>query len=305
VALDHGDAPAGPTSLAIMDLPPLPGELPDRPRLWLAGAGAAPGWRRAAIAASIDGGATYQGVGVLTAPATMGRAESVLAPASTATWDDHGLVEVTLLSDAMWLESRSRDAVLSGANLALLGDELIQFTTAEPLGGRRFRLSGLLRGRRGSDWAVGSHALMERFVLLEPATMLQLPLPLERLGESLLVRPAGTGDAGAEPRAVTIGAEAIRPLPPVHLHWERQLGQLQFRWIPQSRAGFGWPDLTDVPLAEARPAWRVSLRDAVGPLETADVDVPAWSTADRIGPLWFEVAQIGAALGRAATLSLS
>ena len=37
-------------SLMVLDLPPLPGELPDSPRLWLAGAGASPGWRRAGVA---------------------------------------------------------------------------------------------------------------------------------------------------------------------------------------------------------------------------------------------------------------
>ncbi len=303
--LDHGDVGAGPTSLMVMDLPPLPGELPDRPRLWLAGAGASPGWRRAGVAISLDGGASFAAAGVLPSPVTMGMARTVLSQASAAGWDRIGHVEVELLAEAMWLESRSADAVLAGANLALLGEELIQFRDAHPLGDRRFRLSGLLRGRRGSEWAMTSHALDERFVLLEPAAMLPLSLPLERLGESILLKPVGGGDAGVSASMITVGGNAIRPLAPVHVRYEHLAGELRFNWIPQSRAGFGWPDLTDVPLGEAAPAWRVILRNEAGPVATADVNVPAWTVSDRPGPLWLDVAQIGLTLGRMATFDIT
>jgi Putative phage tail protein len=303
-ALVHGDAAAGATSLVVMDLPPLPGELPDRPRLWLAGAGAAAGWRRAGVAISLDGGASYAAAGVLPAPVVMGQAVTALPAASAAGWDRVSTVDVELLADAMWLESRSEDAVLAGANLAVLGDELIQFAEVTALAARRFRLKGLLRGRRGSEWAVAGHATAERFVLLDAAAMLPLTLPLERLGEAILVRATGSGDSAMPAISVAVGGEAIRPLPPVHLRHQRLAGELQFSWIPQSRAGFGWPDLTDVPLGEAVPAWRVMLRDAAGPVASADVAMPAWATTDRPGPLWLDVAQLGATLGRIATLHI-
>ncbi len=302
--LDHGDAPAGPTTLMALDLPPLPGELPDRPRLWLAGAGASPGWRRAGVAISLDGGASFVAAGQLPAPVAMGAAMTSLPPASAAGWDLTSHVEVELLGDSMWLESRSEDAVLAGANLAMIGQELVQFAVAQPMGARRFRLSGLLRGRRGSEWAVAGHAAGEPFVLLDLAAMLPLALPLERLGETLLVRPTGNGDAATPAMAVAIGAEAIRPLPPVHLRYWRQAGLLHLAWIPQSRAGFGWPDLTDVPLGELAPLWRVAVRNAAGTVASAEVSVPAWHLPDMAGPLQLDVAQVGAALGRAATIQI-
>lgn len=301
----HGDAPAGPSRLEVMDLPPLPGELPDRPRLLIAGAGAAPGWRRAGVMVSLDGGASYALAGVIPAPLVMGSALTALPPANPAGWDEVGSVDVALLSEGMWLEGRERNSVLAGANLAVLGREIIQYRRAAPIGPGRFRLSGLLRGRRGSEWAVADHVPGERFVLLDPASLLELPLPLERLGETILVRAAGSGDVDALPLAVPIGGEAVRPLRPVHLRSVKVGGELHFSWIPQSRAGFGWPDLADVPLGEAQPAWRVTLRDAVGQIETATVEAPAWECADRPGPLWLDVAQVGATLGRTATLAIA
>jgi hypothetical protein len=120
----------------------------------------------------------------------------------------------------------------------------------------------------------------------------------------VLLKAQGSGDAGAAVQVVRVESAAIRPLAPVHLRYRRWGGQLHFSWIPQSRAGFGWPDLTDVPLGEAAPAWRVSLRDSDGLIDSVEVSVPTWSTADRAGPLWLEVAQIGATLGRPSTLAI-
>uniref|UniRef100_UPI00286E6E6D GTA baseplate fiber-binding domain-containing protein n=1 Tax=Sandarakinorhabdus sp. TaxID=1916663 RepID=UPI00286E6E6D len=303
-ALVHGDQSAGPTSLLALDLPPLPGELPDGPRLWIAGAGASAGWRRAGVMLSLDDGASYEPVGLLPAPVAMGRAVSILPAAIPAGWDRLGRVEVKLLADSMWLESRGEAAVLAGANLALLGEEIIQFSTAEALGNRRFRLSGLLRGRRGTDLEVSSHAVDERFVLLDQGAMLSVALPLERQGQSVLLRATGVGDAAALPVAVTLGGAGIRPLLPVHLSWRRQAGQLHMSWIAQSRAGFGWPDLADVPIGESRLAFRAVLRDVAGTVAAADLNEPLWTMADQAGPLWLDVAQLGATLGPVATLAI-
>ncbi len=297
--------PAGPTRLLALDLPPLPGELPAAPRLWLAAAGAAPGWRQAAVEYSLDGGASFAVAGLVPAPSIMGTARTALPPASPAGWDRHNAVEVELLADAMWLESRSEASVLAGANLAVLGSELIQFSIATALGGRRFRLSGLLRGRRGTEAAVASHAIGEDVLIIDPAVQLALPLPLERLGEALLLRPIGSSDAGAVPLAVPVGAAGLRPLAPVHLAVRRVGADLACRWIPSSRAGFGWPDFTDVPLGEARAAWRVRLANAAGTLAEAEVDSPQWQVPAPAGPCWLEVAQLGLTLGETARLTIS
>lgn len=303
--LDHRDQPPGATTLVVMDLPPLPGELPDGPRLWLAGAGALPGWKRAGVVLSLDDGASYEPIGQLPGPVPMGVAMTMLRSASPAGWDRLGRVDVELLAEAMWLEGRSEASVLAGANLALLGDEIIQFTSVEALGNRRFRLSGLLRGRRGTDMAVADHALGERFVLLDQAAMLALPLPLERQGQTVLLRATGAGDVAAGPLATMLGGAAIRPLPPVHLSWRREGGQLHFAWMPQSRAGFGWPDLADVPVGESRMAFRVALRTAANVVADAEVSDAAWAVADLAGPLWLDVAQLGATLGTVSTLQIS
>jgi hypothetical protein len=269
------------------------------------GAGASAGWRRAGVMLSLDDGASYEPVGLLPAPVAMGRAVSILPAAVPAGWDRFGQVEVEVLADSMWLESCSESAVLAGGNLALIGDEIFQFATAEALSNRRFRLSGLLRGRRGTELAVATHVVDERFVLLDQGAMLAVPLALERQGQSVLLRPTGVGDAAAVPVAATLDGAGIRPLLPVHLSWRRQAGQLHLSWIAQSRAGFGWPDLADVPIGESRLAFRAVLRDPAGIVAEAELNGPSWILADRAGPLWLDVAQVGTTMGPVAALLIS
>jgi hypothetical protein len=69
-------------------------------------------------------------------------------------FDEAGTVDVKLVEGT--LSSVTRDQVLDGSNVALLGDEIIQFRTATQLAAQRYRLTGLLRGRLGTDWAVGT-----------------------------------------------------------------------------------------------------------------------------------------------------
>jgi hypothetical protein len=69
--------------------------------------------------------------------------------------------------------------VLNNANAAVLGDEIIQFRTATLLlaNSRRYRLSGLLRGRRGTEWAVDTHTAHDRFVMINPDGVKRVTLP--------------------------------------------------------------------------------------------------------------------------------
>jgi hypothetical protein len=230
---------------------------------------------------------------------------TALPPGQPWSWDAHGSVEVELLAEAMWLESRSRDALLGGANLALLGDELIQFADVEALGPRRFRLSGLLRGRRGTEHAMAGHGVGERFLLLDGAPLLAITAPAEALGEMRLVRPAGVGDVGAPAISVGLGGQGLAPLAPVHLAATRSGGSITARWVRRSRAGFGWPDFTDVPLAEDRELYLAELWQGGALVQSQSVAAAeAVFAGVAPGPATLKVAQIGATRGRFASLMI-
>ncbi len=157
------------------------------------------------------------------------------------------------------MQPASEAAVLAGANLALIGQELVQFAEAEMLAPRRFRLSGLLRGRRATEAAVVGHILGERFVLLDQAGLLPVDLPADSIGRTVLVRAEGSGDAESGTAACRVGGKAVLPLSPVHLRLWRIGDDIAANWVRRSRAGFGWSDFIDAPIAEANEAYRIEI----------------------------------------------
>lgn len=252
------DRVLGATVLAAFEVPGWPDEALVRPRLLVAAAGTAPGWRRAALLLSTDGGTSWREAGGTAAPAVIG---TVVVPAGAgdpALVDRHGAIEVMLLHDEMELASASAARVDAGANLALVGNELVQFESAEPLGGARWRLTGLWRGRRATSLVAG--AAGDRFVLLDPATL--AVIDLEPHGGAARVLASGPGDVvPTEAEAVVTGA-ALVPPPPVFLRAVPEAGGVRLRWTRRSRTGWRWQDGADVPLGEEREAYRVTVDGA-------------------------------------------
>jgi hypothetical protein len=308
--VDQPDRVQGPTSILLLDLPALTEELPGRPRLLVAAAGVEPGWRRADLTASFDGGTSWTAAGSTAAPAVLGAALEVPGAAGSALIDELGRIEVELLNEGMWLESRSDSALADGANLALLGEELIQFGLAEPLGERRFRLSRLLRGRRGTEWAAGLHAPGEPFALIEAEGLAVVEAPLGALGGEARLLAQGLGDPEGVLAVRTLAGEGMRPPAPVHLRAQRLAnGDLVLSWVRRSRAGWVWLSGIDTALGEETESYRLTLAAgdfarSIALAAPAFLYTAAEQAADGVaGPLSVEVVQLGtSAPSRPATL---
>ncbi len=307
---DAGDVAAGPTTLHVLDLPPLFGEVATGARLWVAAAGASTGWRRCGLELSLDSGETYAGAGEIGAPSVIGATVSALAAGSDDRWDRAARVEVALLAPAMWLEARSQAAVLAGANLAVIGDEIVQFADVEPLGDGRFVLSTFLRGRRGS--AAAAQPAGARFVLLDAELLLPVDVGSDSAGRTLRLRATGPGDGATPPVLLSLTGNALRPLPPVFARVRADGGDAVFTWTRRSRAGFGWSDGVDAPLAEASEGYFVEL-SAGTVVRRNTVTSPSWRysagerAADGTAPgvtIALAVSQLGDLAGGAARTTL-
>ncbi len=307
----EADLRHGPTSLRLVELPSTGGQVAAGPRLFAAAAGAEPGWRRAALIASFDGGASWQELGDTAAPAVMGQADAALPGGSSALLDTSAAITVTLLSEAMLLENRSDTDLANGANLALLGDELIQFGAAEPIGAGRYRLSRLLRGRLGTEWACADHQPAEPFLLIEQSALAPIEAPSSTVGGALRVTAAGREDGpegGTASKIIT--GEALRPPSPVHLHVKRFGGDVQIAWTRRSRSGWPWLDGTDAPLGEESERYELVLS---GPAlrRVVVIDAQAYTYTESkqqadgaTGPITAAVAQLGTyARSRPATVT--
>jgi hypothetical protein len=233
----------GPTRLILADLPALPWDVGEVQRLVAVAGTTGQAWRRVELLVSHDDGITWTSAGLITAPAAMGVAETVVPPGPANRWDEHSQVEVVLDNPEAWLQPLPRGSVLAGGNLALLGDELVQFAEVHPLAPGRFRLRGLLRGRFGTEPAMIAHAAGERFVLLEPAASARIDLPMHLLGSRIRVKAVGPLDDPAAAPAETVlwAGRALRPWAPVRIAASRLAdGSVRLRWVERGPAHTGW-----------------------------------------------------------------
>ena len=309
IAGDGGRAVRGvdvvtqPLSLALFDVPNALAAS-STPMILLA-ATAGSGWRREPV--EINFGGQSIKVDPARGKSLLGQTEAALGAAAADLVDERHSVIVALLDDEQWLTSCNDDALAAGENLAIVGSELIQFGNAEPLGGGRFRLSHLLRGRGGSEWASAEHAADEPFCLLKAAMLQPVALPNWSIGATL----NATAPGGSSTSMVFLG-EGVRPPAPVNLTASRdEAGNLSLSWTRRSRRGFAWVDGIDVPLGEASEQYRVTLAGSSGSLELTVTQPSLTITATDLvaigeGLSTIEVRQIGdIAVSRPAQLTIT
>jgi hypothetical protein len=167
--------------------------------------------------------------------------------------------------------------VLNGANAALLGNEIIQWQTAELIAPKTYRLSKLLRGRRGTEAAVAAHVLNERFVVLSSGTVQRIPdgLDLIGAGRSYKAVSAGRDITSATAASFSNTAKGLKPLSPVHLKGNRNgTGDLTITWKRRTRIGGGWRDNAEVPLGETNEAYEIEILNGAAVVRTVAAASP-------------------------------
>ena len=292
--LAQPDLAVGRTLLHAVELPALDDSLLSCPRVLVAACGEGAGWRAAALLLSLDGGASWAEAGATAAPAVMGHVDAALPAGSAALVDEARALVVALARDDMTLGDADAAAMDRGANLALVGDELLQWRDAEPLGGGRWRLTGLWRGRRGTEPA--GAAAGARFAVLTADAVRAIDLPVSAIGGTVRVMAAGVGDgdAPAVASALVTGASVLPPAP-VALRWRADAdGGATVGWTRRSRAGWRWLDRVDAPLGEESEAYRVAVVAGAATRELV-VTTPAiaLTPAERAGPVSVTVRQRG------------
>lgn len=298
------DMVMGATLLMAAELPMLDDRLADEPTLTVFAAGEAPGWRQATILASRDDGASWDAAGTVVVGAVMGVLSAPLARVPGVLEDRDGTILVTLAHDAMQLEAATIRSLDRGANLALVGDELIQFGEAVQIAQREWQLSRLWRARRGTT--AMAHGEGARLVLIERDAMLTLPLSGAQAGETVRLLATGVGDvAGPVAATVTLTGASVAPPSPVRLRGQRQADRtVALSWTRRSRLGWFWRDGTDAPLGEESERYLVTIEDDAG-TRTIVTDAPTLSAAIGSAPAAVSVRQQGRVASSApATLTI-
>lgn len=310
-AIDQPDVVAVPTRLALFDLSDVGDEVAAMPSLQLAAASPSGRYRAVPIEIAVNGMvAAGQSAA---AEAVLGAAVGALGPGQPFVIDSEASVEVVLANSDHWLTSCDDAALAAGANLAVLGDEMFQFGSAEAVGAGRFRLSRLLRGRRGSEYAMAAHQAGEPFVLADPRALKPIAADLSAIGSEVTVTAYGPGNDGAEPIVTRIlQGEAARPLSPAHLAGAvASDGSLGLSWTRRSRRGWAWIDEVDVPPDPDLVGYRIAVDGTAGRVERDVAETALTLSAAELaivgsGPLTVTARQVGAAgLSRPATIFIN
>lgn len=152
-----------------------------------------------------------------------------------------------------------------------------------------FRLSRLLRGRRGTEWASTGHQVGERFCLLNPAALAKIDLPGGAIGGLVSVVSHGVGDAAPLPVLQRlVSGEAMRPPSVCHLQALRDGSSICLSWVCRSHRGWGWNDGVGDPSDSFTERYRVTASGPAGQLEL-ETETPA--TIVDVGALPAEAGQ--------------
>lgn len=203
--IENPDGAEGQPVLALLETPA--GLSRNQVSLMMAASSPVAGWKSRAV--ELDLGGQISTLRTAARKSKLGRESSGLA--SGQAYDIVETVDIELIDDSQWLTSCDDAALASGANMAILGREIIQFGDAIPLAPGKFRLGRLLRGRDGTEAAMAEHIAGEWFVLIEPDALRTIGLPPWAIGAEVVVTGLGAGAGSSEAR-VTIGPEASRPL---------------------------------------------------------------------------------------------
>lgn len=144
------------------------------------------------------------------------------------------------------------------------GWELVQFTTAELVAERRYKLSGFLRGVRGTEHAIGGHAPGDAFYLLDGNAALRT-MGAAEIGDtdSYIVSTSGQAVDQDDAFELTYTAASHRPYAPVHgaLSFDAGTGDCLIDATRRTRIGGATLNGQDVPLGEASEEWEADVMD--------------------------------------------
>lgn len=302
--LRETDLVQGATHLAIVELPPDGLSLATVPSVYAAATGADEGWRRAVLLRYHAALETAEPLGRTALRAVLGRTQGALPDGAPWRIDRRGAVEIWLDNAADALTGARDDQLLAGANLCAIGDEVLQFGEADPIGPGRFRLSRFMRGWHGTEWACANHQPGERFVLLDADRLAPVGLTPADIGQRLDLRAIGSGDLVPAEASGQIDGRATVPPSPVHGRIvAAENGDLAVSWVRRSRLGWAWPDQSEIALGEEGEAYRLQVATADTVMRSWDAgsassrylaaDVAADRTAADGAPLRLSIMQRG------------
>jgi hypothetical protein len=173
------------------------------------------------------------------------------------------------------LESKSELEILNGANTLALQNadgqwEVLQFETAELVGPKAYKLSGLLRGLGGTEGAMRDPVAAGACAVILDGALVQPGFSFGQRTLTFTYRYGPAGDDFSDSSYVqdtrAFGAVGLRPFAPTHLRGYRNYstGDWTLSWIRRTRIGGDDWEASEVPLGETSEAYDLEIYDVPG-----------------------------------------
>ena len=258
-------APIGASVAALMDIPLLL-DSTDQAGFVVALSGVGGSWPGGVIVRSDDGGETWTEIhGVASPGSVIGYASTTIGTGRTDIFDTTNEIDVLLTQGE--LSSVSELSVLNGSNWFAYGGhgrwEIIGAKNCALQSDGSYRLTDLLRGRKGTEWARGLHSVGDRLILLDSSAVDFVASSLDSIGKSRIYRgvTAGREIESASDVNFTYSGVNLECLSPVCLNGDRHptTNDWTLTWIRRTRVGGEWRDYVDAALGEAAESYEVEI----------------------------------------------
>ncbi len=277
-------------------------------------------WPGASISRSLDD-VEYAEAARVSERAILGVTTTTLGNYTGVGFDERNTVTVSLSYGT--LSSSTRAGLLADASInnIMIGAELVRFRTATFVDDGIYTLSGLLRGQKGTEWAMAGHTSADVVALIQTAGIRYVAIDLPSLSAERFYKGVTLGKslASVTGESFTCEGVSLRPLAPVNLR--RTVGtanQITVTWNRRTRLACTFTGAAgiSVPLGELTEAYEVDvvliagsvLKRTLSVTSASAIYTAAMQTADGIGastPIRFDVYQMSAVVGRGYVASLT
>lgn len=254
----------GVSFIVMYDLPMLTDSV-NHPGLYFTGRGTVEGWRGVAIYKSPDGTSDWSHFATRQIAPVSGFLSSTLGDGILGVFDYTNELTVELYNKDDTLSTVTEADLLDGyTNWILVGDEIVQFVTAEYVEDGKYILKGLVRGRKGTEWAMPDHAAGEHFLFLDGETMGFSTLPMSEFLSTLYFKGVSVGENWQSGNAVQLTANfvTLKPYSPAAVRVSgKPSTTLTLSWKRRTRFGGEWKDSVGALLGETSEAYEIDIFD--------------------------------------------
>lgn len=261
----------GPTDFYVLDIPTLHNNYINSEGVYIATTGYTNSW---------VGCSTYSksvlvddfslDLNLIGTPVPIGTISNILLDGPTTVWDLINYIDVTCHID-LTTYSTTIESILLGNNYILIGNEILQFQTATDISilptDNKYRLSILLRGRRGTENETNFHVEDEKFVFLnQNYTLGFIPKIISNTSyyNAISLKDSEISDT----KELTYTGKNLKPFNISALHAKIVGTDIEIEWDRRSRYISG--HLKKLPLSQTTEAYIISINNNIYNSSTSD-----------------------------------